>query len=144
MHNVYASKIDTWLLLVLAFAVVSCLVVPLLALRSQGAVAIASAVPTILIGAGLPLWLFLSTSYILTDAALLVQCGPFKWQVPLAEISAVAPTRSPLSSPALSLDRLRIDYSRGKSIMISPREKERFLQDLEQRRNKLRQQSGAV
>lgn len=138
MHNVYASKIDTWLLLVLAFAVVSCLVVPLLALRSQGAVAIATAAPTILIGAGLPLWLFLSTRYILTDVALLVQCGPFKWQVPLAEISSVTATRNPLSSPALSLDRLRIDYSRGKSIMISPREKERFLQDLEQRRNNLR------
>jgi hypothetical protein len=38
-----------------------------------------------------------------------------------------------LSSPALSLDRLKIDYSDARSIMISPEDRERFLADLKSR-----------
>ena len=49
------------------------------------------------------------------------------------EIKTVTPTSNPLSSPALSLDRLQINYGRWGSIMISPKDKEAFIQDLEKR-----------
>jgi hypothetical protein len=45
----------------------------------------------------------------------------------------VLATRSPLSSPALSLDRIRIDYGKGKSVMISPLNKADFLLELQSR-----------
>ena len=35
-----------------------------------------------------------------------------------------------LSGPALSLDRLRIDYGRGRSLLVSPKERERFVSEL--------------
>ena len=58
----------------------------------------------------------------------------FRWRIPLDQIIEVYPTHNPLSSPALSLDRLRINYKRpsGKTwwVMISPKEKEQFLDDL--------------
>jgi hypothetical protein len=43
-------------------------------------------------------------------------------------------TRNPLSSPAMSLDRLRIEYGQGKAIMISPEPRAEFLRQLEHRR----------
>ena len=65
---------------------------------------------------------------------VLVRAAFFRWRVPLDQIIEVFPTHNPLSSPALSLDRLRVNYKRpsgGKSwIMISPKDKDRFLDDL--------------
>ena len=55
-----------------------------------------------------------------------------RYKVPLAEVTAVRSTRNPLSSPALSLDRLEITYGRRR-IMISPEDKARFLKELEAR-----------
>ena len=49
--------------------------------------------------------------------------------MPLAAIDAVEPARNPLSSPACSLDRLRIEYG-AKRIMISPLDKAGFLRAL--------------
>jgi len=90
----------------------------------------------VLAGVGLPLWILANTNYTLTDMTLHVRCGPFSYKVPIAEISSVTPTRSILSAPALSLDRLRIEYSRGKVVVISPEDRERFLKDLDIRRRR--------
>lgn len=84
----------------------------------------------LLLGAGFPLWLLVSTRYTLTDDVLKIRCGPFGWQIALQDIRNVTPTRNPLSSPALSLDRLQIDYGRGKTIMISPKDSGEFLAEL--------------
>ena len=89
--------------------------------------------PLLLLSVGLPVWLIVATNYTLSVAALDVRCGPFVWRVPLREIRSITPTRNPLSSPALSLDRLRIAFGQSKSIMISPRDKERFLKELRNR-----------
>jgi hypothetical protein len=51
----------------------------------------------------------------------------------MRDIRTVTPTRNPLSSPALSLDRLRIDYGRGRRIMVSPRDPGAFLRELRRR-----------
>lgn len=134
MEQVYTSKIDTWLLLVLLGAVVACIIAFVFSLRTGNVPAIVATLPALLIGAALPTWILLSTSYTLSHGTLLVKSGPFKWQVPLAEVTKVTPTSNPLSSPALSMDRLRIDYGHRQSIMISPKNKEQFIQDLEARR----------
>ncbi len=96
----------------------------------------AIAAALILLGAMLPVWLMVSTRYTLTDGELHVVSGPFRWRVPVREIRAVAHTRCALSSPALSLDRLHIDYGQKSWIMISPRDKEVFLRELEVRRQR--------
>jgi membrane protein YdbS with pleckstrin-like domain len=83
----------------------------------------------------LPIWLLATTEYTLSDKELLVVSGPFRWSVPIVDITKVEGTRNPLSSPAFSLDRLSIEYARGKSIMISPLQQERFLLSLQARRN---------
>ena len=81
----------------------------------------------------LPLWLILDTNYTLTADELRIRSGPFRWRIALADVREVSPSRSWMSSPALSLDRLRIGYGIGRSILVSPREKQRFIDALRER-----------
>lgn len=131
---VFPSKVDRWLAAVL-------LVGALVTLAGAGGlISVAGvrqwpvALGLVLLGAALPLWVLGSTYYVLTAAELHVRSGPFRWRIPLREIRAVEPTRSVLSSPALSLDRLRIRHGPMRYLMVSPREMERFLRELEARR----------
>lgn len=134
MPQVYTSKIDTWLAVVLIGAVVVSIIAVVSSLRSGSLAANIAAFAALIVGAGLPLWLITSTYYVLGGTTLLVKSGPFRWEVPITQITSITPTSSPLSSPALSLDRLRIDYGHRQSILISPKDKERFLEELEARR----------
>ena len=70
-----------------------------------------------------------STYYVIEGDTLLIRSGIFRWRVPIRSIRSITPTRSALSSPAMSLDRLRIDYEQ-KAIMVSPEEKRRFIEAL--------------
>jgi len=131
---VFTSKIDGWLLVVLVGSALASLLASAVILISlaPGPRTLAGAI--ILIGAVLPIWLLVSTRYVLTSDLLEVHSGPFRWRIPIREICEIVPTRSPLSSPALSLDRLRIVYREKRWIMISPLERERFLRELALRR----------
>lgn len=131
MTTVYRSKIDVWLIAVLGITIVASLFASFAILSSETPVAFAIATFTAIIGIELPLWLLLSTHYTLGDDRLTVQSGPFKWRIPVADITDITQSSNPISSPALSLDRLRIDYSRGSSLMISPHNKSEFLRDIE-------------
>ena len=131
MATVYRSKIDAWLLAVLALAMAVSLVVTFMTFSAGSPVAWLVAAVTVGVGVGLPLWLLLSTRYTLEPRRLVVQSGPFKWHIAVADITSITPSSNPLSSPALSLDRLRIDYGRSSSLMISPRNKDQFVRDIE-------------
>jgi hypothetical protein len=78
--------------------------------------------------------LLLTTRYTIDDTFLRVRSGPFRWTIPIRDIRLITPTRDVTSSPALSLDRLRIEYSGGRVLLVSPREKDMFLRDLQDRR----------
>lgn len=130
---VFPSKVDAWLAAIIA---ISALVV----LGVAGALLLSDVssrhfLAAILAGTGalLPLWVIAGTRYIVGPAELRIVSGPFRWRVPLRDIRAVTPTRSPLSSPALSLDRLRIEYGRRKWIMVSPRDRQAFVSELRRR-----------
>jgi len=131
MATVYRSKIDAWLVAVLALAMAVSLFVTFMIFSTGSPVAWLVAAVTAGIGVGLPLWLLLSTRYTLEPRRLVVQSGPFKWRIAVADITSITPSSNPLSSPALSLDRLRIDYGRSSSLMISPRNKDQFVREIE-------------
>ena len=67
-----------------------------------------------------------STYYVIDGDTLLIRCSMITWRVPIREITSITPTHSALSSPALSLDRLRIEYD-NKEILVSPADKQRFI-----------------
>ncbi len=130
---VFPSRIDRWLAIVLASSVLVSLGVALiLPFALPGAIGLTVAA-LLLASGGLQLWLLRATDYTVDDSHLQVRCGPFRWRIALQDIHRVIPTRSPLSSPALSLDRLRIEYGDGRALMVSPADKAGFLAAVEQR-----------
>lgn len=127
----FPSKIDWWLGAVLLLcAGASAVAAVSVAAAEPPLVALAMSPLLLLLGCVLPVWLLLATRYTFGATDLEVRSGPFVWRIPLREIHAVTATRNPLSSPALSLDRLRIDFGRSRSIMVSPADKEGFLSEL--------------
>ena len=87
---------------------------------------------------GLIIPLFTKTYYLLGDEELFISCWIIKIHIPYGNILSVKETNNPLSSPALSLDRIRIEYNTkpaGKrSVMISPEDKQEFIHLLERKR----------
>ena len=84
------------------------------------------------------LWSFYGTSYTLHADQLRIRSGPFRFLVPLSNITSVTPSRDPRSSPACSLDRLEVRYRGGRSrILISPKDKAAFLEALVRRCDQL-------
>ena len=123
----FASKVDAWLIAVLVVVVV----IQLVALAA--AAAEEAAAESLWIGAGALLftvglftWLLRATYYEVGADTLRVVCGPFRRKIPISEITSVRPSRNPLSSPALSLDRLRIDYGK-RFVLVSPADKSGFV-----------------
>lgn len=134
---IFRSKIDTWLLIVLTCAVVACLYGATETVKRTEEIGVALSgliIGLLTIGAVLPTWILLMTRYRLGDEVLDVRSGPFSWSVPIVDITNVEATRDPKSSPALSLDRLRISYGADRELMISPEPREQFLRSLESRR----------
>ena len=132
MNNVYKSKVDTWLGVILggvpfasAFAAWQLVQTPI-----PGRWMVA--VPILLLGVCLPLSLLFFTTYRITDISLRIRSGLFAWEIPIQAISKVESTNDPFSSPALSLDRIRIEYGHAKSVLVSPANKDDFLRDLRQ------------
>lgn len=72
-------------------------------------------------------WIWFGTGYRVTDDELNIKSGPIRQTIPLKEITKIESTRNPISSPALSLDRLEIKYGEGNVAIISPQDKEGFI-----------------
>ena len=122
----FRSAVDTWFYAVIVVTAVVVAAAALPALRAgNGAVVMAVGIAAV-IAVGLPVWLLYSTHYTVTYEQLVIRSGPFLWRIPRSEIHEVRPTRSLLSSPALSLDRLEIRYGKGLTILVSPKDKAAF------------------
>lgn len=85
-------------------------------------------------GWALSIWIMLQTYYEFHGDYLLVRCGPFWRKLLIRDIASVESTRNPLASMALSLDRIAIKMRSGSGVMISPRDKTRFLKELSKKK----------
>ena len=128
--EVFKSKIDKWVLICLALSVFACILGASVSVKVGGTVNYAFAGVILIIGAGFPLWILVSTRYIVNDVDLKIISGPFSWNIPIQSIISIQQTNSTVTSPALSFDRLEIIYDEDKSIIISPHDKEKFTRKL--------------
>ncbi len=127
----FPSKIDAWLVVLLVIslgAVIAGFVGVVIENEDPFVVVFMGAVTLLVVM--IVVSLLFRTYYSVEGETLRIVSGPFRWRVPIGEIEALEPTRNPLSSPALSVDRLRIRYSGKKSIMVSPADKRRFAKAL--------------
>lgn len=76
------------------------------------------------------LWIWLKTGYTIKSDVLTIQYGPFRWTIKIAEIHSVTETKNPFTAPALSIDKLEINYGKFKTIAISPKNKTEFIDQL--------------
>lgn len=126
MTTVFKSAVDWWYYAIIALTTLVFFWAWRNNANAEISRSIALAVGTV-IAVGLPIWLLFSTRYIVSEDALLVRSGPFSWHIDRAAITSVQPSGSALSSPALSLNRLRIEYGDGRAIMISPEDHAAFI-----------------
>ena len=129
----FNSKIDLWLLIVLMTGVAACLWGIATIWDSQTAI-LWPVMAVLAVGILIPLWILASLRYFLSGDTLRIRCGPFRWQIPIRRIRAITPTNKLKSSPALSLDRLLVEYGDDQQIIISPEPRQEFLRQLEHRR----------
>ncbi len=140
---VHGPKVDRWLALLLGGVVLLETVTGLALIAGVGPET-ADANETLLAGVamigagaliGIALWGCYRIRYELTPTDLVIRFGPFGTSIPLPSIVEVFPTRNPLSAPAPSLDRLRINYRKpnGKLTfaLISPLDRGAFVRDLQ-------------
>lgn len=147
---IYYSKKDAWLVALVIAAILIPLLIGLFHLFAPvGNLWVAGT--TLLIGAVMLVLVLLLTYplyYEITPSALTIRCGILvRQQIPLNSIREVFPTKSPLSAPAWSLDRLRVNYERngeGGYALISPKDKPSFMQELVSSGTGLEMRGGRV
>lgn len=136
---IFVSKVDFWIALVLWGGSLSFVLIPLWEWRRgkrDSRMRNILLMVILLPFAALMLMPFFGTKYTLTDSQLYVDSGLSTQTIELTDITHITPTRSMTSAPALSLDRLKIKY-RNKEILISPKDKSRFYQEIQARNIKI-------
>lgn len=125
----FPSKVDRWILWLMAIPLgisVGAVTSALLANPPLAAAVLMVSLEVFLLG--FILLTFKSNRYLVGDRELLVRSGPFRWRIVIDGIESIRPSRNPLSSPALSLDRLEITYGGGRRLLVSPEDREGFLE----------------
>ena len=131
----FVSKVDGWLIPVFVIAIAGMLaafvsvLVDDTPLWLQLVVAASSVLLCALLFAVLK-----STYYVVEDGILRIVSGPFRWKIAIADIVDITPSRNPLSSPALSFDRLKVTYGKRRFVLVSPADKEGFIRAIENQR----------
>ena len=77
----------------------------------------------------------LRTRYVISGEMLIVKCWPvINLEIDIKSIHRIRRTWNPLSSPAASyIGRIEVHYDRGKSCIISPKDRHGFIADLLER-----------
>ena len=127
----FHSKIDWWVLGFL-IAMTGLLVQLLLTMYAKGTmVEYPEHTAVYVLTIAVLWWPVFNTRYSIQNDTLTIRCMFLKWVIPLANIQQISKTSNPISSPALSLDRLKIEYiqeGKIKHVLISPRNSQQFCQ----------------
>ncbi|HEV7764375.1 MAG TPA: PH domain-containing protein [Thermoanaerobaculia bacterium] len=133
---IFNSAYDTWLQVLLWISNLVMIGSIAMVLIDPGVISI---IVSVILAAALILVLSvqLVTYYRVDDDSLFIRSGPFHWSIPIASISEITRTDDPTSGPALSMRRLRLDYSiDGKKgeVLISPEDQAGFMEALRVRK----------
>jgi Bacterial PH domain len=129
----YKSKKDTWLIVVIATSTLVNVFAGVALILFAPAIWLGSIGLVIMFASLIPILLTTPVSYTVDRDSLHVRGGYKHWSIPIQNILAVRPSRNWLASPALSLDRLEIEYRdwEGTSfLLISPERTDQFFNEL--------------
>lgn len=75
--------------------------------------------------------IFMTTYYVINGNNLIIKCGFFfNKTIDIRTIKKVSETNNLLSSPATSIDRIEITYGKFDAIIVSPKQKKEFINDI--------------
>ena len=131
--KVYPTKVDFWLVLLLLGTILFSLVMGILVYP------ISNVSGFIVFGVMgfevLLLTLFLPCRYTLFDDHLFIKSGILKKKIEYVDIVTVEKSSNLLAAPAFSLKRVKINYRKGFAL-VSPRDRDDFISELERRTGK--------
>jgi len=90
------------------------------------------------------MWIWFKTGYTIRDNFLKIQYGPFKWKIKINEIDSIRETRNPFTAPALSMDKVEINYAKFKTVAISPKDKFEFISQLRKKNSNINVKDNKV
>lgn len=128
----FRSAIDAWFPLLSIAAPLMLIMALWPTFETATTSVVVTAILIAFVSVALPAWLLVSTYYMVSEGTLHVFSGPFRWRIPLDEILAVRPSRSLVAAPALSLDRLEIRWATHSALLVSPADRNEFLQAIGQ------------
>ena len=141
---IFASKIDTWLTLVFVGATLLMIFSLFLPYWFKSDTSLVQNIFILflpILFSLLILWLpYFKIKYTITNDELLVNNGFSTSRINLEDIANIQPSRSLLSAPALSLNRIEIRYknkSGNGSVLISPKDKLAFYNAIQVRTTSL-------
>ncbi|WP_242229317.1 PH domain-containing protein [Bacillus cereus group sp. BfR-BA-01329] len=73
------------------------------------------------------MWSWFSTKYIVGEERITIKSGFVKKRIFVRDIKRISNTKNPVAAYALSLDRLEIVYGAHQTEIISPKDKEQFI-----------------
>jgi len=76
------------------------------------------------------IWVWFQTYYEVQNDILKIVSGPRRKQIKIKEIISIKRTLNPFTGPALSMDRMSIKYGPYQSVLVSPKEKKAFIEEL--------------
>ena len=127
----YKSNVDLWIAIILILVVVLGVFSIILSIFFGTSVNESIGLGITGIVMILSVLIFLPVNYTLLESQLLIRFGLFRHRINYQDIKSVKKTFNLLSSPALSLKRIEIQYSKGIGFtLISPNDIESFVKDL--------------
>jgi hypothetical protein len=127
----YRSRIDAWLVIIVVAGVAVALMQAVL-LHERAPVAALVALGVAIFTVAVVMVMTLPCRYELQSDHLLIRCGLIRQRIAYADITGIAPSRSMVAAPALSLRRVKISFRHGEQL-VSPREREDFIAALMKR-----------
>lgn len=124
MKTVYKSGISWGLVTFIALVILLCYLFILFLLPWIGVILLL--ITTVFI-----VDVFVNTRYTIEGKTLRVQCGIFyKTQFDIERITTISKSTSLESSPAASMNRIQLRFSKRQTLIISPRQQQAFIDHL--------------
>jgi uncharacterized membrane protein YdbT with pleckstrin-like domain len=126
----FPSRLDAWVVITIGAVIALVLAQGILLLNTAPGAALMAVGVAVFTGLTVAA-MTLPCRYELDDDHLLIRCGMIRQRIAYAAITRIAPSRSLVAAPALSLRRVKISFAGG-SQLVSPRDREVFIQMLQQ------------
>lgn len=124
MKTIYRSGISRGLTIIIALVLLPCYAL-MIYLSLWIGFALLVAITALIID------IFVNTRYTIEGKTLWVQCGVFdKRQFDIDRITEIARTTSLESAPAASMNRIRLQFAKRQTLILSPRQQQAFIDHL--------------